>query len=77
MYAYSGNNRGSGSGYTRDIQNIYRRQKPHNSNDNALPKLPRISNQRDIGNQIVQNKVLPAIQGSNVMGGPQLSNRNA
>lgn len=30
--------------YTRDIQNIYRRQKPHPANESGLPKLPRINN---------------------------------
>ena len=47
--------------YAKDIQNIYRRQKVHNSNDAALPKLPRINNHREVSNQIISNKALPPI----------------
>jgi len=84
LYQYQSSSRASGAGgpgvspylqYTRDIQNIYRRQKPHPSNESGLPKLPRINNQRDVANHMV-SKGLPPIQVTHALAGSQLSGRN-
>lgn len=50
------------------MNNLYRQRKVANSNDGALSKLPRITNQRDISNMIIANKMLPPIQGTHALG---------